>query len=189
MVLRLIAPPVEEPVTTVMLRDFLRLPADQEEDLLGRLIRVTRETIEQHCNLVMLPQSWHLQLDNWPQSGRIALYKTPVISIDKVQGFGADGSAVLFGSDDWRLDTDSRPQRLYLSRPQHITIARGLVIELTAGLSDDPEKLPEPLCHACLMLAAHLYDNRNISDVQGIAGTLPETVTQLLSPWLRRGRL
>ncbi len=189
MVLRLVTPPVKEPVTTAFLREFLRLPPDQEEDLLARLICTAREVIEQHCNLVMLPQSWHLQLSNWPQSGRIALYKAPVISIDKVQGFDADGSAVLFTDDDWRLDTESRPQRLYLRKPQHITIASGLEIELTAGLANEPEDLPETLRHACVMLAAHLYDNRNSADTGSLMTRLPDMVAQLVAPWLRRGRL
>ena len=188
MVLQLITPPVKEPVTTAVLRDFLRLPPDQEEDLLVRLIRTAREVIEEHCNLVMLPQSWQLQLAHWPQSGRIALYKAPVISIDKVQGFSADGSTILFGDDDWRLDTESRPQRLYLRKPPHITIARGLEIELTAGLANELEDLPETLRHACVMLAAHLYDNRNSADT-GLMTSLPDMVAQLVSPWLRRGRL
>lgn len=188
MVLQLLTPPVKEPVTTAVLRDFLRLPPDQEEDLLVRLIRIAREVIEQHCNLVMLPQGWHLQLTSWPQSGRIALYKAPVISIDKVQGFAADGSAILFGDDDWRLDTESWPQRLYLRKPPHITIARGLEIELTAGLTNEPEDLPETLRHACMMLAAHLYDNRNSADT-GSMISLPDMVAKLVSPWLRRGRL
>lgn len=187
MVLQLITPPVKEPVTTAMLRDFLRLSPDQEEDLLERLIRTAREVIEQHCNLVMLPQRWQLQLANWPQSGRIALYKAPVISIDKVQGFDADGSAVLFNADDWRLDTDSRPQRLYLRRPQYINIARGLEIELTAGLSDEPSNLPDVLRHACLVLAAHLYDNRN--SYETVMHNLPDMAAQLVAPWRRRGRL
>ena len=187
MVLQLITPPVKEPVTTAMLRDFLRLSPDQEEDLLERLIRTAREVIEQHCNLVMLPQRWLLQLANWPQSGRIALYKAPVISIDKVQGFAADGSEVLFGEDDWRLDTESRPQRLYLRRPPYITIARGLEIELTAGLANEPSGLPETLRHACVVLAAHLYDNRN--SYEAVMHNLPDMVAQLVSPWLRRGRL
>ncbi|MDM7850482.1 head-tail connector protein [Pseudochrobactrum kiredjianiae] len=189
MVLQLITPPVEEPVTTAFLREFLRLPPDQEENLLTRLIRTAREVIEDHCNLVMLSQRWYLQLTNWPQSGRIALYKAPVISIDKVRGFSADGSAVQFSSDDWRLDTESRPQRLYLRRPQYITIARGLEIELTAGLANEPEALPETLRHACVMLAAHLYDNRNSAQAGTLMTSLPDMVAQLVSPWLRRGRL
>ncbi|MBX8801019.1 hypothetical protein HBA92_09660 [Ochrobactrum sp. MR28] len=189
MVLRLITPPVSEPVTTALLRDFLRLPLGQEEDLLERLIRTAREVIEQHCNLVMLQQCWHLQLANWPQSGRIALYKAPVISIDKVQGFAADGSEVLFSEDDWRLDTESRPQRLYLRRPPNITIARGLEIELTAGLASEPPGLPETLRHACVILAAHLYDNRNSAEAGGLMTSLPDMVAQLVAPWLRRWRL
>lgn len=189
MVLQLITPPVHEPVTTALLRDFLRLPPDQEEDLLTRLIRTAREVIEAHCNLVMLPQRWHLKLANWPQSGRIALYKAPVISIDKVQGFSADGSAVLFGDDGWRLDEESRPQRLYLRKPPHITIAKGLEIELTAGLGQEPSALPEALRHACVMLAAHLYDNRNSADTGASMISLPDMVAQLVAPWLRRGRL
>lgn len=189
MVLHLLTPPAEEPVTSVSLREFLRLPEDQEEELLLRLIRVAREVIEQHCNLAILRQSWQLQLSNWPQSGRIALYKFPVIAVDKVQGFDIDGSAIVFGADDWRLDEDARPQRIYLSRPQQINIARGLVIELTAGLSLIAEAVPEPLRHATLMLAAHLYENRNSGDADTLVNTLPAMIGQLVAPWLKRGRL
>ncbi|WP_439273320.1 head-tail connector protein [Pseudochrobactrum sp. HB0163] len=189
MVLRLVTPPAKEPVTTAMLRSFLRLPPDQEEDLLVRLIRTAREVIEQQCNLAILPQSWHLHLANWPQSGRIALYKMPVISLDKVQGFSADGSAILFGEEDWRLDAESRPQRLYLRKPPLVAIARGVEITLTAGLADEPEDLPETLRHACVMLAAHLYDNRNSADNGTLMTSLPDMVAQLVALWLRRGRL
>lgn len=189
MVLHLLTPPGEEPVTSADLREFLRLPADQEEELLLRLIRVAREVIEQHCNLAMLRQSWKLQLDNWPQSGRVALYKSPVISVDKVQGFGTDGSLILFSTEEWRLDEASQPQRIYLSRPQYINIARGLVIELTAGLSLSAENLPEPLRHATLKLATHLFENRNSADAESLVTTLPPMIGQLLSPWVKRGRL
>ena len=34
MVLHLLTPPVEEPVTSVSLREFLHLPEDREEELL-----------------------------------------------------------------------------------------------------------------------------------------------------------
>lgn len=191
MVLHLITPPEFEPVTSADLREFLRLPtgepAGEEEELLLRLIRVAREAIEQRCNLAMLSQSWQLQLTNWPQSGRVALYKSPVITVDKVQGFDIDGQAILFGIEEWRLDVDSQPQRIYLSRPQHINIARGLVIEVTAGFGSEPENVPEPLRHACLMLAAYLYENRNSFDAN--AGSMPAMIEQLLSPWARRGHL
>lgn len=189
MVLHLITPPEFEPVTRDELREFLRLADEQEEELLLSLIRVARETIEQRCNMAMLSQSWQLQLANWPQSGRVALYKSPVMSIDKVQGFDVDGEAILFDENEWRLHADSQPQRLYLSRPQRINIASGVLIEVTAGFGAEPENVPEPLRHACLMLAGYLYENRNSFDADLVARTLPPMIEQLLSPWVRRGRL
>lgn len=189
MVLHLLTPPDNEPVTSANLREFLRLPELQEEALLLRLIRVARETIEHSCNLALLTQSWQLQLANWPQSGRVALYKSPVITVDKVQGFDINGQALLFHADEWRLDADSQPQRIYLSRPQRLNIARGLVLEITSGFGIEPETVPEPLRHACLMLAAHLYENRNSFDADNTARHLPAMIEQLLSPWLRRARL
>lgn len=189
MVLRMTMPPVEEPVTAAMLRDFLRLPVDQETDLLNRLIRVAREAIEQYCNLVMLPQNWHLQLDNWPQSGRIALYKMPVIAVEKVQGFDATGNIILFNANEWRLERGPRLQRLYLCRPQHIAIARGMQVEWSAGLASTAENLPEPLRHACLMLAAHFYENRTSVESGITENNLPDMVAQLVAPWSQRGRL
>lgn len=187
MVLQLIVPPVSEPVTSTELREFLRLQPLEEEPLLQHLIRVAREVIEQWCNLAMLKQSWQLQLDNWPQSGRVALYKAPVLTIDHVQGWDAQQQPVHFTADQWRLDVQSRPQRLYLSRPPAVTIAHGVMIELTAGLATIAGELPQPLCHATMMLAAHLYENRNVAapDTQ----QLPPLIEQLLAPWHRRGRL
>lgn len=189
MSMRMITSPLIEPVTMGDVRSFLRLAENGEEETLTRLIKTAREMLEQRCGMALIEQCWSLQLHNWPVSDRIALYKYPLRSVDRIYSQGWDGGNVELNPADWQLNSINRPARITINRPQNINPARSLTVEFTAGFGSEAQDVPKAVQQAMLTLIAHLYEFRGGSDAQSRPVTFPPVVDQLVAPWNRRGQL
>lgn len=77
-----LTPPAIEPVSLSEAKDFLRIIANDEDELLGTLITAARLMIEAAAGRLLIEQSWRIVLDAWPQ-GEIGLPLSPVRSLKR----------------------------------------------------------------------------------------------------------
>lgn len=183
--IRRITDAVLEPVSIGELKSHLRIDADFNDDdlYLQSLISAARHHIETASDRTLVRCQWQIKLDTFP-SWDIELPRPPIATGPVVVTYvPSDGvySPVTF--TNFREDRDATPAVI---RPQwngSWPTCRGAENDVTitywAGYGDDPGKVPPPARHACLMLAASWYANRE-AVVQGGMNPVPMAVEILL---------
>ena len=143
-----IQPPPVEPVSLDEAKLFLRIDHDDENDLIGTLIRSSRERLEDRLNIAMIERPMRLETS---EGGDIALPRWPVSSIETV---AIDGEETSVFTVNLR------------SRPVVVTAALGspVSIEFTAGYGSQAGDVPAPLRQAILLLVAYGYEHRDGQD-------------------------
>lgn len=181
MTMTLLTPPALEPVTLAELRQFLRLGDNSDYDLLNRLLKAARETLEARTGLALINQTFRFHADGWPGNGIVRLAKYPVRSVSAVAALLVDGTSVAIAGHDLHLSTRARPARLYLAerhRPVHPF--RGLAIDFVAGFGETGNEVPDALRHAVMTLVAHWYEMRS-ADTQ----SYPRPFERAIELWRR----
>ena len=133
----------------------------------------------------------------WPTAKTpiVTLDRTPLVSVDSVKIWPADGSAqiTLVPGTDYNVDTESTPgfiiptpgnvwAPVYL-RPDAITV------NFTSGYGPAPANVPASLRLAVWAIASHWYDNRAIITETRSVEDVPHTLTDLLTKWRVRGMI
>lgn len=116
-------------------------------------------------------------------AGWQALATRPVLSIDAVEGIGADGVRFLIdpGSYEIELEADGAGR---VRLPTFADEAR-VAVRFTAGLAPEWGGLPDALRHGLIRLAAHQHRER---EAESAVPLPPASVAALWRPW-RRMRL
>jgi len=191
MPLVLTAAPALEPVSVSEAKDYLRIDSAIEDPVVASLILAARLHIEGALDIAMLSQGWSLFLDCWPEDGRVPIPLGPLKSVDAVKVYDADDAAQTVSPETYVVDLSSLRPRLVRQGgalwPRPGRAANGIEIALTAGYGDTPDKVPQPIRQAVLMLAAHWYGERE-PVVFDRPDELPHGVADLLKPF-RRVRL
>lgn len=186
MTLILTGAPIGEPVTLLAFKDHLRIDTGDEDDLLVSLLAAAREHLEALTGLALLPQTWRLALDEWPDGGVIHLLKSPVQAVDAVTVYDADGMPASIDPGGMLLDGHARPARLWLKdRPRPGQCLNGIEIDFSAGFPSAAE-VPEELKRAILLHAAFLHEFRGVLGPDEQPAGEPAGYRALISPWLRR---
>ncbi len=200
MALKLIEPPLEEPVSLAEVKAFIKIETDREDDLLRRLIKTARQSVEAYTGRALIEQTWQFSLNagycaemsdggyltgirsrgekgiELPRSPFIALKRNPVLN----ETYG------IREIKDYRLDTSGRTARIHFGPTlEGLTSGKGVVeIEYTVGYGKKAEDVPEPLRQAVLMMVSELFENRvGSNDNQGMPPLLNQAVVDLIKPY------
>lgn len=175
--------PAVEPITLPEMKAYLRVDDETEDDLIAGLIKAARLMVEAASRRILIDQRWRVILDRWPQGGTVMLPLSPVIAVENIKVFDADGSATEIAPDAIAFDGISDPPRLTLANPPEPGKARnGISIDLRAGYGADPDAVPAGLKLAMKILVADWFENRG--DVAG-EQFLPPQAVALVSPFQR----
>ncbi len=200
------AAPAEEPVSVIEAKAHLRLDGGAETDLLAALIAGAREVAETLTGRALVTQSWTVSLDGWadgavgrpaglapaPHCARLALAlpRPPLISVESVTTFDADGAASLWAPAAYFVDRAAVPGRIVRLRgapwPMPGRPLGGIEIAFTAGYGD-ADAVPAALRQAILLLVAHWFENREPVPPRTIGTPVPAAVYGLLAPFRVRG--
>lgn len=183
MTMQLITPPAIEPVTIADARAFLRIDTSADDDILQRLLATARELVEAKTGLALITQSWRLKIARWPRSGRIALYRFPVQMIEKVTVRDSDLNLIEIDPEDMYLLLANRPHRLCFAKRSRAAGLTDITVDFTAGFGSTPDKVPEALKQAILVLCGNLYENRTFSDHANSAASFPPACERLIGLW------
>jgi uncharacterized phiE125 gp8 family phage protein len=180
----LLAGPAAEPVTLADAKQFMRVAHDDDDDVVSALIAGARIHVEAQTRRALITQSWRLVRDAWPESGRLAVLPVPLVTLDAVRIFRANGSTLAIDVGAFAVDAAAAPAMLAFTRGAVAAPERpagGVEIDVTCGYGDTPEDVPEPLRQAIRMLVTHWYENRGI--VGGEVAVMPATVSALIGPY------
>ncbi len=181
-----LVPPAAEPVTRDEAKAHLRVTDTAEDALIDRLIAVARQAAEAHTQRAFLAQTFRLARDAWPDVLCLSLPRPPLVAVDAVRLYDADGNATVWSASSYSVDIRWTPGRLCLKSgwtwPAPGRRQGGIEIDFQAGYGANAADVPAALRQAVLMLVGHLYENR-----EAIAGEtaieVPAGAAALLAPY------
>lgn len=184
--LTLLVPPAAEPVTRDEAKAHLRVTDTAEDALIDRLIAVARAAAEAHTGRAFVTQSFRLARDDWPDKLCLPLPCPPLLAINDVRLYDAEGNASIWDASSYTVDTRFTPGRLCLRSgwtwPVPGRAQGGIEIDFHAGFGAAASDVPVAIRQAVLMLVAHLYENREA--VAGEAAVeIPSGAAALLAPY------
>ena len=181
-----------EPITLEELKNHLRImPGETEDDeYLRTLITMSRERVEEITNRKLMPQTWKLHLNNWPNTDYIQLPYGRVRSVPStgIVYTNSTNNSTTFSSTAWSASTASDPGRVYLEYdsdwPSSVTLDNKdpISVEFNCGYSSRGS-IPASIKHAMKIICSDYYENRE-SVVTGMTVTASIPIVKaLLQPY------
>lgn len=171
--LRLVIPPVTEPVTLAQAKSFLRIEHSGDDAAITTAIVAARVMAEHYLRLILLAQTWEFSVGN-PCTLTLMLPVQPVSSVVSVTLVNEQGAPSVLGAQYYRLSVDGRA--LLFTNPLQSEIVK---VQLVAGAYTDVQSIPAPLVQGILHHVAALLEQRD-----GAAG-LPLQSIQCYAPFRR----
>lgn len=160
--LKLLIPPVHEPITIDEMKTYLRVDGNELDDYLPTLISSAREYVESYQNCSLVTQTWELILDSWPD-WPLSLPRSPVQKVESIRYMDKHGTEHIWEATNYLVDADSDPGRVTLARGISVPAAElvpigGIRVRYVAGYGS-PGQLPQRTKLAIKMLAAHWVES------------------------------
>lgn len=169
-----------EPVSVAEAKAWCRIERNDEDALVGTLVKAAREAIERETRLILARRSFRVALDTVPTDRRIAMPRRPLVAVTAVTAYGPDGSARSFSSGsatiDRFLETAAR-----VSEEVAAAAVNGLEIEFTAGF--DAASVPEALKLATKQIVSATYEIRGAVSADLQPGVMPAAARDLISAY------
>jgi len=180
--------PTAQPVTVGQMRSHLRLSGYEEDALVTAAISAAVSLIEAETRRALITQTWRASIPGvWTDNDPVFLPRPRLIELSSVQFRDAAGAWT--NHTDYRLMDSSEPASIWLTScpaavatPDHDLDAVWRVT-YTAGYGPQHGNVPDSLCAAVKLLAAHLFENREAMITGTIATTLPLGVDRLIAPF------
>lgn len=191
-VLKLIAAPASEPITLADAKSFLRVPTayTAEDPLINLMIVSARQRAEAICELALLPQTWEVYFDSFPDGDywslsrplgvrpfhrewlptpsreAIQLPRPPLASVGFVKYTDPAGAVQTLASNAYNVDAITKPARITpvygTLWPLTQAVPNAMFVRFTAGYADLTTLLAEAsdAILAMQMMISSFYDNR-----------------------------
>jgi uncharacterized phiE125 gp8 family phage protein len=151
---------------------ILRAPVSLEDSLLSGFITAAREYCEGFQNRAYITQTWEGALDDWPQIISVPL--PPLQTADfKIEYYGTDGVVNLLPAASYQVDErgyKARVTPVYGESWPAIPLRplSGIVVTFKAGYGVLATDVPERVRTAIKLLAGHLYEHREATDIKEV---------------------
>ncbi len=168
MLLTEVTPAALNPVPLRELAAHLRLATGftddgSEDSLLELYLRNATAIVEARTAKALITRPYLLKVACWNRRGHLHLPVGPVAAIDQIQ-LVRPGSTVVMASEEWFLEPGTGRQRLTGPGGGALrSLPHGALAELnfSAGFGASWNDVPDDLRQSVLLLAAHLYENRD----------------------------
>ena len=180
MALRLVTPPVAEPISLDEAKAHLRVEHNEEDSQIQAWITSARVASENDTKRVYITQIWELILNALPDGGVIKLPPpaTPVQEILSIKVNGKEEPLDNFAIDTYNAQIALKPG---YSLPKLNFPVGGLVVTFNAGFGESSD-VPAPLKSAILLRVGHFYLNREAVGLATLKA-LPMAVESLELPY------
>lgn len=169
----LITAPGSEPVDAATLRLHAKLDDAEPDALLNLYLSAARQFAEHHTGQLLMPQTWELALDAWPDA--IEIPAAPVSAITSVKYFNASGADTTLASNQYQLDAYGLVTRLIpaanVTWPAVDGRTNGIRVRFVAGYASS-DAVPQSIRHWILLRAAEAARHREAM-VDGSISPLP----------------
>lgn len=165
MAIKVITPPVIEPMSIEEAKLHLRVDGFTDDVVIASLIRQSREWCEGYQNRKYITQTLELVLDSFPDTNYIELKNcSPIQSVESFKYYDDSGLEHIFDSSNYIVDNDSFVNRItlghYKSWPGvQLQPVNSVRIRFTAGYGDTSDKVPETIKWAMVLHMKILYDD------------------------------
>lgn len=178
----------EECVSIDEQREHQNITFNDDDALLSMYVEAAARQVEALTGRSLTTQTWELTLDRFPFCDEIKLMKGPVQSVTSITSYDEDNNSAVFSNTNYVVDTISNKIILNLSSVWPVDLRRksSAVIEYVTGYGDKRSDVPENLRSAVKILAAHYYENREISVTGTITAKIPALFYDLISMSKRR---
>lgn len=155
--------PASEPLTTSDVKNYLKVEFSDDDTLIDLLIKSSRQWIERHCRLALLPQTITEIMDSMPVERGFYLNISPLRSITGIYYKDTDGNQQTWASGNYVTDAISYPpriQRAYgVTSPTIYDEIASVSAVYVCGF-DDAASVPAPIKRAMMLMVADSYENR-----------------------------
>lgn len=187
-----LSPPSAASIHVAEIAAQLRLPAAHADEpdaqtRLGRLFQIAVRIVEARIGRALVRRMFMVRAEAWATGGRLVLPVAPVHRVDSLAVVSTGGDRTPVTTDILRLDAlANRPTVTALPPHRLPPVPKHGHVEaiVEAGYGPDWDAVPPELRHACILLAAAIYDQ----PWSETAEALPRNVVALIEPW-RRMRL
>jgi uncharacterized phiE125 gp8 family phage protein len=180
----LLTPPAIEPLTVTDAKAHLRVEHNDEDALIGALIKAARIHVEAATRRALITQRWRLVRDVWPGDGRLTVAPAPLQQVVAARIYDSGGGTQALDVSVFIAD---RVASVLTLVPGAVLApgrsAAGIEIEVDVGYGNAAADVPEPLRQAVRLLLTHWYDNRGIGTTGGENAVSPATVSALIAPY------
>ena len=155
--------PASEPLTTVEVKNYLKVDFTDDDDLIDILIMSARQWVEKHCNIGLLPQTITEVYDTWPTGRGWDLSVSPLRSVTAISYKDSAGATQTWASGNYTVDDYQLPSRIQrgygVTSPTLHDSFNAVSAVYTVGY-DDASGIPAPIRMAMFLTIADAYENR-----------------------------
>lgn len=182
--------PATTPVSVADVKAYLRIDETAEDTLLGTLIKIATEKVEQYIDKKLINQTWLTYFDSFPVKYRnarqddwwdgtqqmaiselsapgdtICLPFGPMVSLTALNTYGDDDVAIPSAPSNYSIDTVGPYGRISLKMGGvwPATVLRpvnGVEIEAVYGFGPTSADVPAPIKQAIILVVAKMFENR-----------------------------
>jgi uncharacterized phiE125 gp8 family phage protein len=173
MTVRVVAEPLQEPITLAEAKAHLRVDDTSEDALIQTLITAAREAAEDYCARSFALKTYEQVLDAFPLE--IPLPFPPVTAVDSVSYVNPAGDTLTLHSSTYALDSESEPGWLLPAStwPEVMEGANVVRIRYMAGAT------PKRAKQAMLLIIGYLFENRGDTGKNAIPAAATFLLDQL----------
>jgi len=174
----------QEAIPLASFKDHLRLGSgfaegDLQDAVIEGFLRAAMAAIEARTGKVLIERTFSWVLTGWREAGRQPLPLAPVSEVQHIIRVDRHGDETI-AAETWTLAPDMQRPVISGSLPS-IPSGGHVRLELRAGFGPNWSDIPADLAHACVMLAAHYYENR--TEMVTSQQNFPFGVSALIEPY------
>jgi uncharacterized phiE125 gp8 family phage protein len=181
--------PLEEPISLVDVKAYLKLEDDDSENtLLTYLIKAARIYVENRTGRSIIQQVRTQYMDEFPSCEEIKLLHGPLYNasgttIRSVKYYDTNDTLQTMSSGDYWIDSKSDIPRIVVknSWPSTNTRPNAVEIEFNAGYAATEADVPSDIKNAMWLYITHFYENR-VPEISGVTiGRFSFTMENILA--------
>lgn len=177
--------PDSNPVTRDETKAYARIYTDREDSIVDTLIVAAVRYIEEECYRAIMPQTWELYLDEWPEDDIVFLPRPLIQKVNSIKYYDTDGDLQTLDSGLYQVDINTEPGR---AKPAYgevwPSVRSGKLSVITINYDNgwaDADSVPDDIKTAIWLLVSHWFENREAVVVGTITSTLKMAVDALIA--------